>query len=96
MPPRPGLLPALTLTLVVGSSLTLRGHNVSQGDHDARQAQWSPRRCVTDTLSVLRDSIGIATIVAQLEELNGRFPPRFQPADLLVEMARSNLRFYGD
>ena len=42
------------------------------------------------------DSIGIANIVAQLEELNGRFPPRFQPADLLVEMARSGLRFYGD
>ena len=61
MPPRPGLLPALTLTLVVGSSLTLRGHNVSQGDHEDRQAQWSPRRCVTDTLSVLRDSIGTAT-----------------------------------
>jgi 3-hydroxyacyl-CoA dehydrogenase / enoyl-CoA hydratase / 3-hydroxybutyryl-CoA epimerase len=42
------------------------------------------------------DTVGIADIVAQLEELNGRFPPRFQPADLLVEMARSNLRFYGD
>jgi 3-hydroxyacyl-CoA dehydrogenase/enoyl-CoA hydratase/3-hydroxybutyryl-CoA epimerase len=41
------------------------------------------------------DSVGIADIVAQLEELNGRFPPRFAPADLLVEMARSNLRFYG-
>jgi 3-hydroxyacyl-CoA dehydrogenase/enoyl-CoA hydratase/3-hydroxybutyryl-CoA epimerase len=42
------------------------------------------------------DAMGIADIVAQLEELNGRFPPRFAPADLLVEMARSNLRFYGD
>jgi 3-hydroxyacyl-CoA dehydrogenase/enoyl-CoA hydratase/3-hydroxybutyryl-CoA epimerase len=42
------------------------------------------------------DALGIASIVAQLEELNGRFPPRFAPADLLVEMARSNLRFYGD
>ena len=42
------------------------------------------------------DAVGIADIVAQLEELNGRFPPRFAPADLLVEMARSNLRFYGD
>jgi 3-hydroxyacyl-CoA dehydrogenase/enoyl-CoA hydratase/3-hydroxybutyryl-CoA epimerase len=42
------------------------------------------------------DSVGIADIVAQLEELNGRFPPRFAPCDLLVEMARSNLRFYGD
>jgi 3-hydroxyacyl-CoA dehydrogenase / enoyl-CoA hydratase / 3-hydroxybutyryl-CoA epimerase len=42
------------------------------------------------------DAVGIATIVAQLEELNGRFPPRFVPSDLLVEMARSGLRFYGD
>src|SRR5688500_1875857 len=42
------------------------------------------------------DALGVADIVAQLEELNGRFPPRFAPADLLVEMARSNLRFYGD
>jgi 3-hydroxyacyl-CoA dehydrogenase / enoyl-CoA hydratase / 3-hydroxybutyryl-CoA epimerase len=42
------------------------------------------------------DAVGIADVVAQLEELNGRFPPRFAPADLLVEMARSNLRFYGD
>ena len=42
------------------------------------------------------DAMGIADIVAQLEELNGRFPPRFAPSDLLVEMARSNLRFYGD
>ncbi len=40
------------------------------------------------------DTVGIADIVAQLEDLNGRFPPRFAPADLLVEMARSNLRFY--
>ena len=40
------------------------------------------------------DSLGIADIVAQLDELNGRFPPRFQPADLLVEMGRSGLRFY--
>ncbi len=40
------------------------------------------------------DATGIADIVAQLEELNGRFPPRFAPADLLVEMGRSGLRFY--
>ena len=40
------------------------------------------------------DALGIAEVVARLEELNGRFPPRFAPADLLVEMARSNLRFY--
>jgi 3-hydroxyacyl-CoA dehydrogenase/enoyl-CoA hydratase/3-hydroxybutyryl-CoA epimerase len=40
------------------------------------------------------DAVGIADIVAQLEELNGRFPPRFAPTDLLVEMGRSNLRFY--
>jgi hypothetical protein len=33
-------------------------------------------------------------VVRQLEELNDRFPPRFQPADLLVEMARKDGRFY--
>lgn len=41
------------------------------------------------------DSLGVATVVEQLEELNDRFPPRFQPADILLEMARKGIRFYG-
>jgi 3-hydroxyacyl-CoA dehydrogenase/enoyl-CoA hydratase/3-hydroxybutyryl-CoA epimerase len=40
------------------------------------------------------DTVGAATIVRQLEELNDRFPPRFQPADLLLDMARKDARFY--
>jgi 3-hydroxyacyl-CoA dehydrogenase / enoyl-CoA hydratase / 3-hydroxybutyryl-CoA epimerase len=40
------------------------------------------------------DAVGADEIVRQLEELNGRFPPRFQPADLLVDMARKKGRFY--
>jgi 3-hydroxyacyl-CoA dehydrogenase/enoyl-CoA hydratase/3-hydroxybutyryl-CoA epimerase len=40
------------------------------------------------------DSVGAATVVRQLEELNTRFPPRFEPAALLVEMARDGRRFY--
>jgi 3-hydroxyacyl-CoA dehydrogenase/enoyl-CoA hydratase/3-hydroxybutyryl-CoA epimerase len=40
------------------------------------------------------DSVGADEIVRRLEELNGRFPPRFQPADLLVQMARKKSRFY--
>jgi 3-hydroxyacyl-CoA dehydrogenase / enoyl-CoA hydratase / 3-hydroxybutyryl-CoA epimerase len=38
------------------------------------------------------DAVGSATIVQQLEELNDRFPPRFQPADLLLDLARKNAR----
>jgi 3-hydroxyacyl-CoA dehydrogenase/enoyl-CoA hydratase/3-hydroxybutyryl-CoA epimerase len=34
------------------------------------------------------DSIGVAEVVRQLEELNDRFPGRFEPAELLVNMAR--------
>ena len=34
------------------------------------------------------DAIGVAEIVRQLEELNDRFPGRFEPAELLVAMAR--------
>ena len=41
------------------------------------------------------DTVGPSTIVRQLEELNDRFPPRFQPADLLLEMARKDARFYA-
>jgi 3-hydroxyacyl-CoA dehydrogenase/enoyl-CoA hydratase/3-hydroxybutyryl-CoA epimerase len=34
------------------------------------------------------DSLGAAEVVRQLEELNDRFPGRFEPAELLVTMAR--------
>ncbi len=34
------------------------------------------------------DAVGVAEIVRQLEELNDRFPGRFEPAELLVAMAR--------
>ena len=40
------------------------------------------------------DTVGIAEVVGQLEELNSRFPPRFAPSDLLLEMARTGRRFY--
>ena len=42
------------------------------------------------------DSRGIDSIVRDLEELNDRFPPRFQPAEILVEMARRKERFYPE
>ena len=42
------------------------------------------------------DSLGIATVVEQLDELNERFPGRFEPADLLRDLARSNGKFYPD
>ncbi len=40
------------------------------------------------------DSIGAPELVQQLETLNTRFPARFEPAQLLVDMARSHRRFY--
>jgi len=40
------------------------------------------------------DTIGAASIVRQLQELNTRFPPRFEAAELLVEMATSGKTFY--
>jgi 3-hydroxyacyl-CoA dehydrogenase/enoyl-CoA hydratase/3-hydroxybutyryl-CoA epimerase len=40
------------------------------------------------------DSVGIAAIVQQLEELNTRFPGRFVPAGVLVTMAREGRTFY--
>jgi 3-hydroxyacyl-CoA dehydrogenase/enoyl-CoA hydratase/3-hydroxybutyryl-CoA epimerase len=40
------------------------------------------------------DSIGVKELVQRLEDLNGRFPGRFEPAPLLIDMARSNARFY--
>ena len=40
------------------------------------------------------DSVGVETVVEQLEQLNGRFPGRFARADLLLANARSRKRFY--
>ena len=40
------------------------------------------------------DTIGADAVVRELEELQGRFGARFEPASLLVEMARSRRRFY--
>jgi 3-hydroxyacyl-CoA dehydrogenase/enoyl-CoA hydratase/3-hydroxybutyryl-CoA epimerase len=40
------------------------------------------------------DTLGAADVVRHLEELNDRFPPRFQPADSLLDLARKNARFY--
>ncbi len=40
------------------------------------------------------DTIGIAEVVRQLESLNDRFPGRFEPAEVLVSMARRGERFY--
>ena len=42
------------------------------------------------------DSLGIAEVVKQLEELNDRFPGRYEPAELLVSMARRGERFYPE
>lgn len=40
------------------------------------------------------DSLGVARLVGDLDELNDRYPGRYEPAGLLVQMARSNARFY--
>ena len=40
------------------------------------------------------DSVGVAEVVAQLETLDAKYPGRFTPAKLLVEMARSGRTFY--
>lgn len=42
------------------------------------------------------DSIGAAEVVRQLEELNDRFPGRFEPSELLVTMARRGERFHPE
>jgi 3-hydroxyacyl-CoA dehydrogenase/enoyl-CoA hydratase/3-hydroxybutyryl-CoA epimerase len=42
------------------------------------------------------DTVGAEGIVRQLRELNTRHAPRFEPAALLVEMARTGKRFYSD
>ncbi|HEX6536210.1 MAG TPA: fatty acid oxidation complex subunit alpha FadJ [Gemmatimonadaceae bacterium] len=40
------------------------------------------------------DAVGAGTIVRQLEVYHGRFAPRFEPARMLVEMARSEKKFH--
>jgi 3-hydroxyacyl-CoA dehydrogenase / enoyl-CoA hydratase / 3-hydroxybutyryl-CoA epimerase len=40
------------------------------------------------------DTVGIEGIVRQLQELNVRHPPRFEPAAILLDMARHGRRFY--
>jgi 3-hydroxyacyl-CoA dehydrogenase/enoyl-CoA hydratase/3-hydroxybutyryl-CoA epimerase len=40
------------------------------------------------------DSVGSGRAVERLEELNVRFAPRFAPAELLVDLARSRRSFY--
>jgi 3-hydroxyacyl-CoA dehydrogenase/enoyl-CoA hydratase/3-hydroxybutyryl-CoA epimerase len=40
------------------------------------------------------DTIGIPELVKRLEDLNDRFPGRFEPADILVSMARRGDKFY--
>ena len=42
------------------------------------------------------DTLGIQIVVQRLEDLNARFPGRFEPADLLLEMARRKQSFYSD
>ena len=40
------------------------------------------------------DSVGAVALVEELEQLNGRFPGRFAPSELLLNAARSRRRFY--
>ena len=40
------------------------------------------------------DTVSVATIVRQLQELNARHPPRFEPAEILIEMAQTGKTFY--
>jgi 3-hydroxyacyl-CoA dehydrogenase/enoyl-CoA hydratase/3-hydroxybutyryl-CoA epimerase len=40
------------------------------------------------------DTLGAATVVRQLQELNNRYSPRFLAADVLVEMAKTGRTFY--
>jgi len=42
------------------------------------------------------DSLGIQSVVDQLQELDDRFPGRFAPAQMLLDLARDNGRFYPD
>lgn len=40
------------------------------------------------------DALGADEILSRLDTLDGRFPERFKPAAILVEMARTRARFY--
>jgi 3-hydroxyacyl-CoA dehydrogenase/enoyl-CoA hydratase/3-hydroxybutyryl-CoA epimerase len=40
------------------------------------------------------DSLGLEPLLQQLDDLNVRFPGRFEAAPILLQMARSNSRFY--
>ena len=40
------------------------------------------------------DAVGADEILSQLDTLDGRFPERFKPAAILVEMTRTRARFY--
>ncbi|HYX80973.1 MAG TPA: 3-hydroxyacyl-CoA dehydrogenase NAD-binding domain-containing protein, partial [Gemmatimonadales bacterium] len=40
------------------------------------------------------DSVGSPTLVRQLQELNVRHPPRFEPSAVLLEMAQAGRKFY--
>ena len=42
------------------------------------------------------DTLGIKIVVQRLEDLNARFPGRFEPAEMLLEMVRRNQVFYAD
>jgi 3-hydroxyacyl-CoA dehydrogenase/enoyl-CoA hydratase/3-hydroxybutyryl-CoA epimerase len=42
------------------------------------------------------DTLGIQIVVQRLEDLNARFPGRYEPAELLLEMARRRQVFYPD
>ncbi len=40
------------------------------------------------------DALGVDEVLSRLDTFDGRFPMRFQPAALLVEMSRARTRFY--
>jgi 3-hydroxyacyl-CoA dehydrogenase/enoyl-CoA hydratase/3-hydroxybutyryl-CoA epimerase len=40
------------------------------------------------------DALGATVVVAELEQYASRLGPRFAPADVLIEMARSGRTFY--
>ena len=42
------------------------------------------------------DTLGIPTVIRALEMLDGRFSPRFRPAQILRDMASSGAHFYTD
>src|SRR5205814_3166995 len=42
------------------------------------------------------DSLGVHIVVQRLEDVNARFPGRFDPSELLLEMVRRKQVFYPD